>query len=142
MTNKTGVRMIPTFLVLAVAGIIWVVASNLMAVPKKDPPEREVLVSVAFDPVQRSGEPLGPGRNLRDVVTIQLTVGTLFHPTERVTKSSWDRVLHPRRGERILLRAEQFAGNRISCSVVQVGARPVQDTRPGPATISCIHTVT
>ena len=140
--SDTKVRMIPTFLVLSALGIAALVVNNLPSHPrKKDQPETKVILAVTFDPPKRSGKPLAPGRNLTDAVTIQVTVGSTGLPTRRETSSPWGETISAQRGDRVVLYVEQFSGKSLSCSITEPGVKTVKDTKPGPATLSCILTV-
>jgi len=136
--NKT-VRMVPTLFVVAILGVgAWILLPSLQKT--LDPDDGSVTVLVEFEPTRRSGKP-PPGRSLKDQVTIQLMVGAQPYPTERSTRSPWERTLYPRKGEVVEVYAEQFYGTTLYCMVRQGSHLPVQDRKNGPSFVRCRHTV-
>lgn len=132
---------VPTFLALAGLGVVAVVAVNLLpSSTKTEQNERkEMTLSVDWLPKQKSGE-VPNGRTLKDEVIIEVSIGrtTGGNIKESATKSPWTRVIHPRGGQTVELRASQVYGNQLGCIVSQVGQPDVFQRKSGPVTVICI----
>lgn len=134
----TKVKMIPTFLVLAVLGVAaWMFAPSIKNAVDRD--DGGVAVMVEFDPPRRSGEPIRPGSNLVDLVSIQVNMGgSPVGHTQRTKQSPWMLTLHPRKnGVTVEVYAEQFAGGFLHCMITQTGYPPVHKESIGPSTVRC-----
>jgi hypothetical protein len=137
---KTKVRMIPTLFVVGILGIGAAMVSPLLG-RVMEPDDGGVVVLVDFDPPRRSGKP-GPGRTLKDQVSVQLIVGYAdTRPTQRVMSSPYEDLLYPPKGTKIQLHAEQFYGKSITCMLHQHGHKQMQMTKTGPAVVNCYWTV-
>lgn len=135
MSEKTGIRIIPTFLVVALLGVgAWLVLPTVARIANS---AQQVIVTVSFEPASRAGK-APAGRTLIDQVSIQFQVGSDITPTERTTKSPWIRTVYPNRGTKVTVWAEQFYGKSLSCSIVQRGQQLAFDTKTGPAQVSCV----
>lgn len=131
--------MIPTFLVLAAMGLAATAVWPMINSTATQRPEA-VIVTVTFEPTRRSGDLLRPNGQLKDEITITLQEGAKQHPKVKVLYSPWQKVLYPKKGTMVVVRAEQFTGNRLSCNITQPLARGSSDSRTGATQIQCRHT--
>lgn len=144
MTTKT-IKRIPTFLVLAVIGVAAMVVWPTLKASLVREDENVAVVTISFDPPQRSGYPPS-GRTLVDHVMFQITMAEVFFPKEFVTKSPQIRTIRPQRGTnsgsaRIEVHAEQVYGKRLSCSIAYPGLPTSTMSKNGPTSVRCFISV-
>jgi hypothetical protein len=136
--------MIPTIFVLAVLGIVGYLGKAAIT-DVINSQDSGYLVVVNFDPPERDGKQL-PGRTLKDVVTVSVSVGSTIFPKQTVTESDWTMVVSPQKGpevkkpETITVEATQLAGNWLGCKILKDGKVVKQDRRPGPTVVKCSYT--
>jgi hypothetical protein len=136
MTQKTGIKKIPTFLVLAALGVgAFMMAPKLKTIFDNDPDA--IVMTVEFSPARRTGKPLRPGGNLTDRVTIQWSTTTDRGGPDKVTRSPWASTTHAKKGQVIELYAEQFVGATLSCRIVYHGETIATDQSSGPSFVRC-----
>ena len=143
MSTKT-VRRVPAFFVIAVVGVAVMVLWPTLKASLVKEDNNVVVVTVSFDPAQRSGYP-PPGRTMLDHVMFQITMGDVFFPKEFATRSPQVRTFIPQRRAntakaRIRVYAEQLYGKKLSCSITYPGLQDTM-TKPGPTSVECILTV-
>lgn len=137
MAVKT--RMIPTAIVLAALGVAALVfgPAFLDTVNRR---KDAVVIRVTFEPVDRSGT-APQGRQLKDLVTIQVDVGNQPFNNEKVTTSPWALPVYPQRDrQKVHVRAEQFYGGKLACEILSYGQRVAFQEKSGPTFVNCVYT--
>lgn len=137
--NKVKSRFIPGVIAVAAAATIAIYLLPNVRASRVDDREEVAVVTITFSPEKRSGEAQG-GRQLKDVVIVEIEMKPELQLKEPVTKSGWSTTLYPRRGQRIWVKATQVYGTNIVCTIVVNGEQVSHDKNTGPRSVSCTYT--
>lgn len=133
--------MIKTKFVPTVVAILVVVAAAYILFPNytrttEGQEKREIILNVSFTPDNRY-DCRAEGPWLTERVTIHARVGAIQWPVARECDSPWVRTTYASPGEVVEIRAEQYAGHDLVCTITQLGWEPATDRAYGPSRIKC-----
>lgn len=100
-----------------------------------------VILVVEFTPGRRTGNPLRPGGNITDLVSIQVGIANVpMGATRRERVSPWSLPVYPGTGQMVEVYAEQFGGEFLKCRIMYRGRTLMHDEGAGPSTVRCRNT--
>ena len=138
--SMTKIKIGGTVIALILAWILLAPLLNTNLVKPNKENIREVTIAVDFDPSERPSAP-SEGRQLAELVTIQLTVGPDKWALERESRSPWIRTVFVAKGRTVNVDVQQHYGVRIGCAISQIG-QPIKHAQGfGPSKITCRHVV-